>query len=496
MATSNPGATADAGKSKVKEYGFLSIVVIAMLGALQGVDPGLTNIAMSKVSKALELTDSQVALGAAVGTLSLAASVIAVGALADRIGVRKVIMLGLVLGIVGDLTVAFAHGATVFMLGRIIAGVGMGALFAGAFSMVPHIAGTKSMSSVIGKWTGMVYLIVIVLTVVGSQLIQANWRYGFFLIPLMCLLMIPAVRFTLPETPKVAGDKKFDVLGLTMLALGMIFLLLGISNAASKPLSAFTIGGVVLGIVFLGLFALVEAKSDHPAFPIELFKMPLFVGAVIAGLVWNFTAASMQLQFANIWQEVLKMPAGNVGFSELPYSLSAAACGFLVGGLLAKGRSPVVVMIIGVAMSVVGFLSVSFVSADEKYLSFLPALLLIGGGIVFIGTAQAREYVRAAPAKFLSAVVSSRTAVGQLGYAIGIAMSTTVLSIALRKDDGTLSSDPDDYATAFNTTMLFSAGVVLVFGLLAAVLLGRGLRSKPEHKGTSALEMEAEAQPR
>jgi len=480
---------ADAVESGSKrEFGFFAVVVIAVLAATQSADPGVMNIALSSVSKDLGIQGFGLSLAASVGTLSLAATVIAVGALADRIGVRKVIMIGLVLEMVGNIVVAISPDFTVLIIGRIIAGVGMGALFAGAFSMVPEIAGKKGIPKVIGQWTGMLYVLLIVFSVIGSVLIGINWRLGFVLVPAICLVMLFVVPAALPETSR-RGAKEFDTLGLCTLGLGMVLLLLGVSFAAVSLTSPLFWGTILIGLVLLGLWAVIEGKSRKASFPIRLFKSPIFVAAVLAGILWNFGESVMQLQSANFWQKVVEVPAGVVGVSQMPFLLAAVVAGFLGGALLAKGRSPVIVMSVGFIMMVVGTLSVAFTTVETTIVAFIPFLVLVGGGMVLVAVVQAREYVAEAPAKYLSAVVSSRTSVGQLGYSLGVALTSTIITIGITKEDGSVSTDPALYSAAFNTAMLATAGILIVGGIIAAILLAIGLKRRPNAAAVDSPEM-------
>ena len=114
-------------------------------------------------------TAQALSFAVSIGTLALAATVIVTGAIADRIGVRKVIMYGLILEIVGNPDRGRRPGLYTLLLGRIIAGFGMGALFAGAFSMVPEIAGKVPVTSIIGQWTGMLYIFTIVFPASSDQ---------------------------------------------------------------------------------------------------------------------------------------------------------------------------------------------------------------------------------------------------------------------------------------------------------------------------------------
>lgn len=475
--------------SAARTFGFASIAAIGMLGALQGIEPGIANIAFTSVVKDYDVSGSMVALASSIGTLSLAATVMAVGAIADRVGVRRIIVIGLVLGILGDLSAAFSPNLTIYMLGRAIAGIGMGAIFMGAFSMVPEIAGKKSVPAVIGQWTGMLYVLLITFSVIGALLVGINWRYAFYLVPALCALMIPVVLKTLPETTQ-RGTGRPDLLGLVLLGIGMVALLSAISAAAVSRTSPTFVGSLVVAIIGLGGWVIVQKRSANPSFPIKLFASPVFIAAVLAGLLWNFADASMLLQSANFWQAVPQVAPGVVGVSQMPLLIAAAIAGFTAGALMAKGRSPVVIMAIGVVLLAVSLFSVSFTNADTKVVAFIPGLIGVGAGMVLVGTVQAREYVAEAPEEFRSAVIASRTAVGQLGYATGLALTSAILTAGISNEaTGEVSSDPGLYADSFNNTMRAAALVVLVLGAIAVLLLRRGLARRGNNAATESPEL-------
>lgn len=459
-----------------REYGFIAVLVIGVLAAIQSADPGLTSIASPSFAKDLGIEGAGLAFSVSLGTLALAATVIIVGAFADRVGVRKVIMYGLLLEIVGNVLVAISPGLPILLVGRAIAGLGMGALFAGAFSMVPEISGKRSVASVIGQWTGMLYIFTIIFSVIGSAMIGISWRIGFLLIPILCLIMLLVVPKTLPETPR-RGSAKFDFPGLAALAVGMVLVLMAVSIAATDLGSPSFWACLILGIVLLGVFAVIEKKSANAAFPIELFKNPIFVAAVLSGILWNFGESGLFLQVSNFWQIVTKAAPGVVGLAIVPLLVAGLIAGFLAGALLAKKFSPVVLMSIGFALMVIAYLLIARATVESTVVSFVPSLILTGLGMVAVAVVQAREYVAEAPAKYLSAVVSSRTAVGQLGYSLGVALTTSLIAIGIANNGGD-KTDPAEFVPAFNSTMLIAGGILLVGGIITVVLLAIGLRNR------------------
>ena len=75
---------------------------------------------------------------------------------------------------------------------------------------------------------------------------------------------------------------------------------------------------MILGIIMLGVFAIIEKKSPNASFPIELFKSPVFVAAVLAGILWNFGESGMLLQASNFWQHVVGVSPSVVGVAIAP----------------------------------------------------------------------------------------------------------------------------------------------------------------------------------
>lgn len=468
--------TTDTGTSRTREYGFASVLVISILAAIQSADPGLTSIASPSFSKDLGITGSGLSFAVSVGTLALAATVIIVGAVADRIGVRRVIMYGLLMEIVGSLIVAVSPGLPVLLLGRTISGIGMGALFAGAFSMVPEISGKKSVSSIIGQWTGMLYVFMIIFSVIGALLIDISWRVGYLLIPALCLIMLLVVPKTLPETTP-RGSTKFDYPGLSVLAIGMVLVLMAVSLAATALGSITFWLCLIVGIAFLAAFAVIEHKSPNAAFPIALFKRPIFIAAVLAGILFNYGEAGIFLQISNFLQVVSKAAPSVVGFAIIPLLVAGLIAGFVAGALLARKFSPVVLMAIGFVMMVGSYFLIAHSTLDSKIVGFMPSLILTGFGMVAVAVVQAREYVAEAPQQYLSAVVSSRTAVGQLGYSLGVALTTSLIAINLSKNGGS-ESNPADFVAAFNSTMTISATILAVGGIITLILLAIGLKQR------------------
>ena len=114
---------------------------------------------------------------------------------------------------------------------------------------------------------------------------------------------------------------------MVLLAVGTVGILFGISNA-SASLAARTWAPIVIGVAALGAFTVVENRSQFPAFPVGLFRTPVFLAATFAGLAWNGAESAAVLQLSNLWQYIDHYSTVAVSLGELPFSILA------IGGAL------------------------------------------------------------------------------------------------------------------------------------------------------------------
>lgn len=487
-----------------------AIPLLGFLAAIQGVDPNVANTALVGATRGLSMSGATVSLAASISTLALAASAVTTGLMADRLGRRKVLLAALMLGVVGDLVVAASPVAAVFLLGRAVEGVAMGAIYGAAFAYIRYVRAPKDIPAAMGIFTAVIGVTAVTFTFIGGSLASVGWRVAFLVTPALCLAAIPMVLKILPAQPKVRVGEKTDAVGQLFLAGAVVLLIFGCSRLG-KGLFRVDSGGVLLvGLLLLVGFVLWERKYEHHFFPVEIITHPGFLAAVCAGLVYNFTNAITFLQLANLWQYVVKLTTLKVSLWQLPF-LFAGILGALVFGRLMKGgltnRS---VLLISGLMTSSGFVMLFLARNADTLVGFLPGALLAGGGCLVASLPYGNLIIEEAPPEYYGPVTSSRTTFGQFFYALGLALGTVMVnglttggtikrleaagvpptevgtamgSVTAFASKGTqpstslgqqaLAAAKPSYVQAFGTTMLVTAAVVLVAAVAGWLLLGR-----------------------
>lgn len=495
-------------------------VAIYLLGAIAGlqlIDPSVANVAIVKAGAELQFSGSVRALAASISTLALAATVLASGIAADRLGRRRILVWAMLLAVAGDVLVALTPVTAGYLAGRALAGIGVGAALAATFAYVRFVTPPERLGSALGMWNAIMLALMIVGVLIGGALADSSWRIAMLLVPVLALLLVPLVSRLLPPMPR-SGSGRVDVAGLVVVGGSMVLLLLGISNAAGSATSPSAWGLILVGLAGFALWTVIEAHSANPAFPIRLFRQPIFLAAVLAGIGWNFGQAVIQLSSSNFWQYVSRFGAFDVSVWQMPLLATTVGGSLLVGRWLTKQADLMPrVLAVGFSAFVLGYVALTLTRSGSGGLAFLPGMLLIGIGIAAVSVPQSMLFVSSAPADFFGAVTSFRTTVGQLGYAIGLAGSVALVqlvgqfrflddlaSAGVATSQGidevrlyigsgnqptteaartAIAAAGDAYSAGFNATMLISAGVLAVIGVATLSLLAR---SRRRAKGTPA----------
>ncbi len=458
----------------------LPVLFLGFMGAIQLADPVIANLALVRATQALGFSPSTQALAASISTLALAATVVPAGVLADKMGRRRLLTVALVVAGAGDVLAAAAPDSLVFLIGRAIAGVGLGAVFTGSFGYVRSVVDRETLPAAFGVFAGMCSVPLFVLMPLGAALASANWRLAFLIVPVAALVCAVLCSRILPDEPAVPLPRR-AYWGLVALGVGVVLLLLGINGLASNPTAPGTVGPLIGGAVALTVFAVVETKVATPTFPMELFKSPLFILGVLGGLCWNAASAVTQLLSSNLWQYVSDFSPLTASLHQLPLLAFSIVGSVVTGYVIGRGSSAVAVQVAGGVIAVVGLVASGLFAPSATGALFLLGLCVVFFGCGVMTVPQGQMFVTEAPAEHYGAVTSSRTFVGQLAYALGLAggavVANAVTTSRLVSEGGqTLSESTTDLGRFLTGASTSSAQIASFYtsGFAAAMYVFAG----------------------
>jgi hypothetical protein len=268
-------------------------------------------------------------------------------------------------------------------------------------------------------------LVAAVASVAGGYLTGISWRALFVVVPIMCLVAGLLTPRLLPLVPSVPGGKA-DVAGLVLLGVGMVLLLVGTSQA-TYTLGPRTWGPLLAGVAVLATWVWWEIRCPRPAFPVRLFGSAGFAAAALVGVTFNMVQAASSLQLSNYWQYVDQQSAFIVSLEVQPFYVVGVLGALAAGRMLSRGTSAPRIIAVSCLITGVGFLAAVPLSQDASYWAYLPAVALIGTGMLAGTTAQSQVFVQEAPSTSYGTVTASRSSIGQIGFAFGFALSAVLI---------------------------------------------------------------------
>ncbi|MET3811972.1 MFS transporter [Arthrobacter sp. UYEF3] len=407
-----------------------AMICVALIGGLQGVDPALHSVAMPQAARELGMDPAVASFIKSIGTIILAASMLGVGILGDRFGRRRALVAGTLL--MGAAAVITATAATplIFGLGRALMGVATATSFAMCLAFIPTLYPREQLPKAFGLFFGAgASLIVAATALSGTVQGLFGWRSTYLATAALCLVLgVAALRF-MPEN-RASVLRRFDAPGVLLAAVGLVALVYSIGRASTlgwgHPL---VLGGLGVSAMVLAAFALWELRCKHPAFPVELFRLPAFTAACLAGVLFNWADASLLGQYP-----ALALPAG-VPAAAVSAIVALMYVGMICGAPAAGiaqnrfGLSNRTMFTSGLLLCAAGLALQVLLKNPHDLLLPAAGLFIVGFAVMWMQNPQSAVIMGSAPADQLGAVGAVKPAVGQFGFGLGFALAGPIAGI-------------------------------------------------------------------
>ena len=253
--------------------------------------------------------------------LGLAATMLIMGSLADDLGRRRVFVTGAALFAVGCAAAGAAPGTVVFVLLRLLQGVGSAAMLTASVGLVTHAypAGPARIRAT-GLWGAMIGLGIAVGPLVSASLATAwSWRGSYWIYAAVAVVIAVVTPRLVPES-RADQRHSLDVPGVATLGAGLTLLLAGLTEGRTgwaRPEVAALFAGAA---VALAGFAVVELRRREPMLDLRLFRRPDFLVATVGALVTGLAVIGFMSYLPTVFQRTMHM--SSLG-SALPFTVWA-----------------------------------------------------------------------------------------------------------------------------------------------------------------------------
>jgi MFS family permease len=421
-------------------------------------------------------------------TVAFAALLIPAGQTVDRVGARRLLMLGIALFVVGSALAGTAPSGGVLLFARLVQGTAGAMILPASLTTLTDLFNDRFRPAAFGVWGAVIGGMAAFGPLVGGWLTtNVGWRWVFFVNLPIAIILLGAARFVMPERLDRRESADFDVRGAALVALALAaftFALvqgqrygwitsirtdhLGPLNWRRGPISESAVGFVVAMMAAAGFWRRERTKqrTEQPTYIAwHLFELRGFRYGNIAGAFVNFGEVGLIFVLPLFLQAVLGLSAWDTGVI-----LAALAAGAFLGGPtageMARRRGERLVVLTGIVILMFGIAGAAWVvSPTITGAKLAPWLFIAGVGIGAVQAQLSSVILDGVAEEDAGQASGAQSTFRQLGATFGVALIGTVLTLTLTARANTALSSvaaiPQAQAVQVTEALSASGGTAL-----------------------------------
>ncbi|MFH8930409.1 MFS transporter [Streptomyces pristinaespiralis] len=426
------------------------LLVLCVSLLLVALDATVLHVAVPAVTEDLRPSGVELLWIVDAYPLVCAALLILFGTLGDRVGRRRVLLLGYGIFGAASAVAAFAPDPEILIGARALLGVGGAMIMPATLSILRAVfPDRRERATAIGIWTAVAAVGAATGPVLGGFLVENFWWGSVFLIniPLMALIL-PVGRWLLPES-RGGADGPWDVLGALMAAAGVLGVVLGVKRlgVGSGPLDPAAMGPLLIGAALLALFVGRQKRRRHPLVDMRMFARAAFSTSVGCIVLAMLALVGLELIAVQYLQLILGLGPLETGLRLLPLTFAAMAAG-ATGSHTLNRLGPRRMVGWGFVLTAVAVLLLTVMGQHDRPWLLTGAFVLLGFGLQTTLFGAYESMLSEAPADQAGGAAAIGETSYQLGAGMGIALLGSVMNAAYSPAVASLSGVPASASSA------------------------------------------------
>lgn len=416
-----------------REWVALAVLVLPVI--LISVDSTVLGFAVPELSEQLRPTSGQLLWIVDVYGFILAGLLVTMGSLGDRIGRRRLLMIGSTAFGTASLLAAFSPTAEVLILARGLLGLAGASLMPSTLSLLRNIfLDPRQRLLAIALWASGFSGGAALGPILGGWLLEHFFWGSVFLINLPVMALILVLVPLLVRESRNPEPGRMDPLSVVLSMAAMLPAVYGVKQLATGGPAVVPLLSLVAGLVLGYLFVRRQTRIDDPLIDVHLFRYRVFSVAVATNLLIVFSLVSSLFFLTQYLQLVLDVSPMRAGFVLVPGLLLSILAGLVAVRLSRRLSLASVVggslLVTATGFAVLVFTPQSGVAAGVAFVAVGFALIAAGAG--YAETLTNGAIMSAAPPHRAGAASAISETAYELGAALGVAVLGSVLTASYR----------------------------------------------------------------
>lgn len=403
--------------------------------------------------------------------LVMAVFTVPAGQISGKFGVKKSLLAGVVIFLIGSVGAALSFSTESFMLFRIIQGASVALVNVSGMAMVVSAVKPQNRGKALGFTVTGIYLATSLSPVIcGSLVYNLGWRSIFYVVIPFLVLCILLMIVKVPQEWKTYEHDKIDKVGSVLYAIGILLFIYGFTNLVNQTGIILT----VVGIILLVVFAMWELRQTSPVFNMNLFKNMKFTSSNIAALCSYLaimvvtTILNYHFQYVRGWNAQM---AGLI-LIVTPIIMAIIAPN---SGKLSDRIHPQKLAAIGMAIATVALLILTFLNGNTPVYLVVIAMILQGVGMGLFSSPNMNAIMSSVPPKDAPTASASQATMRTIGQTMSLGLLTLVFAWIM--GNLPLSTQYADLIVQSSQTICLICMIACLVSIFASLV---GIKSKDE----------------
>jgi DHA2 family multidrug resistance protein-like MFS transporter len=413
---------------------WLGLAVLALPAMLVGMDLTVLNLAVPALSEDLAPSSAQLLWIVDIYGFLSAGAFITMGTLGDRIGRRRLLLIGAGAFGAASVLAAVSQSAEMLIAARALLGVAGATLMPSALSLASHMFSNPAqrplaIGVIIASFSGGTAIG----PLLGGALLEWLWWGSVFLlgVPVMALLLAAGPRLLPEYRNPAAGRLDLPSAGLSLAAI--LLAIWGLKRIAEHGLGSLEGLSILAGLALAVVFLRRQRELADPLVDLALFRLRAFTVALVTLLLGIFVLHASYLYLGQYLQLVLDQSPLQAGLWTVP-AAGAVIAGSTLASRLARLTRRAHVIGGGLALSATGFVALTQLDGGSGLALLVVASVVISLGLGPVMTLTTDLVVASAPPERSGAAASLSETSGVLGGALGIAIIGSAATAVYRDE--------------------------------------------------------------
>lgn len=477
--------------SSKRNWVIASVGIAAFMSIL---DASIVNISLPEIASQFKVSTNEVSRVVLSYQVFLTGTLLLFGKLADRRGLKRIIMAGYIVFILGSLLCGLSSNLHMLVLFRCLQGIGASMLYSNVPAVIPKFLPVNVRGSAYGVFSMVSAIGLSVGAPLGGIITQyLNWNWIFFINIPIGITAFFIVSKVFPDDKIVHSETeeyKFDYIGVLFSFLSII-LLIYVLNIGQKAgwLSSKTLISLALCILFIVLFLIREKTYRYPVISLKLIKNKKLTLALFSTLFGIMFMAGNNFMMPFYIIHTRGLTTDQAGFVMIFFSLIFVIVAPISGKLSDKIASEKICAVAMLTASLAG-LFFTFTLGYNGLLFAIVFLALMGFSFAAFISPNNNMVLGLAPEGETGIVSGIMRTFFNLGNALGVSFSVLAFNSVLTAEQISKAYDPSETQTLEielipGFRMAVITGVVTTFIsfvlIVISIFISRNMRKKGEH---------------